>query len=90
MKATLIAAALLIPTLVLANDPSTKNTKDTKDTYGQGEAQKTPSDVLNKLHKISQVSFTDTPLRHFGAFIHDGDAVTHPEQILQAVRDQNN
>jgi predicted outer membrane protein len=55
MKATLIAAAFLIPTLVLANDPSsTKTTKDTKDTYGQTTGSQTPNEVLNNIHKFSQ------------------------------------
>lgn len=59
MKATLIAAAFLIPTLVLANDPSSKTTKDTygqKGAYGQKTSVQTPSEVLNKIHSLSQKS----------------------------------
>jgi predicted outer membrane protein len=48
MKSILIAAAILVPTLVLANDPTAK------DPSAQKGAVQTPTQVLNKLHSVSQ------------------------------------
>ena len=70
MKATLIAAAFLIPTLVLAGDPQPKESYEPKEQGSTPQTQQqtlTPTQVLTELHMVSQTGIEQATIAQSNA-----------------------